>query len=52
MVDYRKLYFILFNSITDALVEMEALNFGNASNLLKKAQISSESMYIASEIEQ
>lgn len=46
MIDYEKMYFILFNAITDALNEMDNLNFGSASNVLKQAQRVSEEMYI------
>ena len=49
MVDYEKLYFMLFNSITDALNEMDKLNFGNASDVLKKAQANSEETYVNGE---
>ena len=40
MTDYKKLYFYLFNQITD---------FGEASSLLKKAQQMSEDQWINTE---
>ena len=49
MIDYKKLYYILFNSITDAINEMEALNIDNAFIILKKAQTDSESAFIECE---
>ena len=46
---YRKLYFILFNTITDALQEIEKMNFGTAAELLRKAQMDAEEKYISEE---
>lgn len=46
MINYEKLYFHLFNEITDALKEIENQNFGNASVILKEAQMSTESLYV------
>ncbi|MBQ6809062.1 MAG: hypothetical protein IJP07_07910 [Firmicutes bacterium] len=42
MPNYRKLYFYLFNAMTDALNEIEACNYGRAKNLLLRAQILAE----------
>lgn len=38
MPDYEKMYFRLFNRVTDALAELERLNFGAAAEILKAAQ--------------
>ena len=43
---YQKMYYLLFNAITDALSEMEAMNFGAASETLKQAQINAEALYV------
>ena len=47
MTDYRKLYAMLFNGVTDALKEMEELNFGQAKALLIAAQQAAEEAYMA-----
>lgn len=49
MTDYKKLYFYLFNQITDAIEELENGRFGAASSLLKKAQQVSEDQWINAE---
>lgn len=46
MPDYQKMYLLLFNAITDALTEMENQNYGDAAELLRKAQADAESIYI------
>ena len=46
MPDYQKMYLLLFNAITDALEEMENLNYGEATALLRKAQSNAEEVYI------
>ena len=46
MPDYQKLYTLLFNAVTDALEEMEKLNFGRAKELLIAAQQAAEEAYI------
>ena len=47
MPDYKKMYHIAFNAITDALEELDRQNFGTALELLKKAQFHTEDLYIA-----
>ena len=47
MVDYGKMYFLLFNRITDALTEIEKRNYGRASDILKGAQADAEEIYIS-----
>lgn len=49
MVDYQKLYTKRFNSITDALEELERLNVGAAKDLLRRAQQEAEEQYLDSE---
>ena len=46
MTDYEKLYFSLFNAVTDALKDMEQLNFGEAKTRLISAQQQAEEQYI------
>ena len=45
-MEFQKMYFVLFNAITDALAEIDAMNFGTARELLRQAQIKSEEIYI------
>lgn len=46
-MDYKTLYFGLFNSMTDALEAMEAWNFGLAQEILRRAQIEAEEAYLS-----
>ena len=46
-MDYKKLYFHLFNAVTDALDAMEQQNFGTAKDLLIRAQQQAEEQYIS-----
>ena len=46
MVDYKALYLMVFNAITDALREQEQMNFGKARELLQQAQIRAEEWYL------
>ena len=48
---YKKMYFHLFNSITDALAALERQNFGAAAEILRQAQIDSEEIYLDAEDE-
>ncbi len=43
---YEKLYYRLFNAVTDALEELEQNNYGRAAELLKTAQRDGEEFYI------
>ena len=45
---YKKMYFTLFNSITDALEQLEQGDFLRAMDLLKNAQLRTEEIYIRS----
>jgi len=49
MADYRKLYSILFNSITDALELLEHEDLQTAKMLLIAAQQKTEDAYIEEE---
>ena len=46
---YEKMYFTLFNAVTDALEAMEAQNFGQAKELLIAAQQHCEELYLDGE---
>lgn len=46
MTDYKKLYFYLFNAITDAVRLLEAGKLNASVEMLKKAQEDTEEMYI------
>ena len=48
-MDYKKLYFRLFNAVTDALQAMEQQNYGQASTILISAQQETEEMYLEEE---
>lgn len=45
MPDFEKMYFTLFNRITDALSELDAQNYGNAKRILIEAQQLTEEQY-------
>ena len=49
MPDFEKMYYLLFNAITDALAHIEKTNYGLAADCLKKAQADSEELYICSD---
>ena len=46
MPDYQKMYFHLFNAITDALGQLERQNYGLAAERLKAAQVDGENAYL------
>ena len=48
-MDYQPMYTLLFNTITDALWEMEKQNYGTAKDLLIHAQIQAEAAYLEQE---
>lgn len=39
---YKKIYFMLFNSITDALTELEKKNYGLVQEIRRKGQMEGE----------
>ena len=47
MPDYEKPYFVLFNQITDAISALDTQNFGQARELLVRAQQLGEELVIA-----
>ncbi|MCI8553271.1 MAG: hypothetical protein HFF56_09865 [Lawsonibacter sp.] len=49
MTDYKKLYHLLFNSITDALEALGRLDVPTASRLLEEAQIKAEDIILDDE---
>ena len=49
MADYKKMYFHLFNAVTNTLNEVERYNFGLAGQYLKNGQIDCEAIYVESE---
>ena len=48
MPDYQKLYTLLFNAFTDALEDLQKMNFGSARERLFQAQVQAEELYISS----
>ena len=46
---YQKMYYALFNAITDALEAMAQQNYGQAKALLIAAQQQSEELYLDGE---
>ena len=49
MPNYEKMYFKLFNAITDALQLLEEKDIGRAAFILAKAQYDAEEEYISAE---
>lgn len=49
MPDYKKLYALLFNAITDAVEALERQNYGAARDTLVAAQQAAEEMYVSQE---
>ena len=49
MPDYQKLYTTLFNAITDALRELDALEIAKAKQCLVEAQQKTEELYMDAE---
>lgn len=43
---YEKMYYHLFNAVTDALNALERKNYGQAEEILKTAQQKSEEIYL------
>lgn len=43
---YKKMYYSLFNTVTDALNELQEGNWSRAMEKLKMGQIGSEKLYI------
>lgn len=49
MTDYKAMYLLLFNAVTDALEKMDRQNSGEASALLIAAQQKAEELYMDSD---
>jgi len=49
MPDYQKLYTLLFHAVTDALEDMERMDFGRARERLIAAQQEAEEKYMDGE---
>ena len=49
MPDYQKMYTTLFNAMTDAIENIEELNYGTAKEILIQAQQKTEELYIDAE---
>ena len=52
MPDYQKLYMLLFNAFTDAIMQIDAQNYGSARAVLVKAQQNAEEFYLDDENEE
>ena len=48
---YKKMYYRLFNGVTDALEAIERQNFGMAAQLLRDTQSECEEMFLDAEEE-
>lgn len=44
---YQKMYYLLFNAITNAIEEIRNRNYGNAETALVKAQQAAEELYLS-----
>ncbi len=49
MTDYKAMYLLLFNAVTDALEKMDRQNYAEASALLIAAQHKAEELYMDSD---
>lgn len=49
ITDYKAMYLLLFNAVTDALEKMDRQNYGEASALLIAAQQKAEELYMDSD---
>ena len=49
MSHYKKMYYNLFNRITDAIEEINKMNYGSAREILIKAQQDAEEEYIGAD---
>lgn len=46
MEDYKTMYLHLFNRVSDAVNALEAMNYGQAKELLMRAQQEAEELYL------
>ena len=49
MPDYKELYHILFNAVTDALEALDSGDSALAGQLLREAQLRTEELYVEAE---
>ena len=49
MEDYKTMYLHLFNRVSDAVNALEAMNYGQAKELLMRAQQEAEELYLIEE---
>ena len=52
MPNYEQLYFNLFNSVSNAIEQLENHNYGQATDTLKQAQQKTEELYIEAKDEE
>lgn len=43
---YQKMYFTLFNCLTDVAEELKKQNYGKACDIIQSAQLQAEELYI------
>ena len=43
---FQKMYFALFNAITDSLTQLEARNYGEAEHILREARKQAETLFL------
>lgn len=48
MPDYQKMYGLLFNAVTDAVRSIQRCNYGEAGEILIRAQEATEELYVTS----
>ena len=51
MTDYKKMYAVLFNAITGALEHLDGKDMEAAEEILRKAQIETEKIYMETDSE-
>lgn len=49
MENYKKMYFGLFNAVSDAIIAIEEQNYGTAKRILVQAQLAAEELYLSGE---
>ncbi len=49
MADYQKMYYELFNELTQVLESIENMNFGQAREIIMQAHQRAEELYLSEE---
>ena len=49
---YKRMYFKLFNGVSDALLALQEQNYGTAKRLLLEAQRATEELYLSCEADE